>query len=408
MENIDVIALDVPREGIPPVITGGDILRATELLAQGTGPFALDTERAMGYRYYPRAWLIQIRREGAGTFLIDPVGSEDRLAPLAQLLTTEEWILHDAHQDLPCLAGLGLVPRRLFDTAMAGLLLGFERVSLQAEIAEVLGYALAKEHSADDWSIRPLSEQMRAYAALDVELLVPLRDALADMLHTSGRYEWMTQECEAIRLAPPKQPKPGKWRKAARRAGLSKRISLGIFRALWDLRESYGRRMDLLPESIIPSADLGSIAAALPRSRTALAHHHVMCKPRMRRYLDDFWGVIEPVWHLPQAELPSFHGDKHTAPNRQYVPDHRSSPVYPLIHQAVIGRAEHLGILQEVLLRPKVQKELVHCVPNDLRDLPSVLLSLGARPWQVEEVSPALIAALASQDRESAPQSPSQ
>lgn len=394
MERIDAIALDVPREGIPPVITGGDILRATDILAGGEGPFALDTERAMGYRYYPRAWLVQIRREGAGTFLIDPVGSEDRLAPLGDLLATDEWILHDANQDLPCLAQLGLVPRLLFDTEMAGLLLGFERVSLQAEIAEVLGYALAKEHSADDWSIRPLSEQMRAYAALDVELLVPLRNALADMLRASGRYEWMTQECEAIRLTPPKPPKTGKWRKAARRAGLNKRISLGIFHALWELRESYGRRQDRLPESIIPSSDLGHIAAALPRSHAALANHHIMRKPRMRRYLDDFWGVIEPIWHLPHAELPSLEVEGRPSRWREPTPDHRTSPLYPVIHQAVVRRAEHLGILQEVLLRPKVQKELVHCVPENLEDLPSVLLSLGARPWQVEESSPALMAAL--------------
>src|ERR1700745_2565561 len=53
--------------------TAGDIAAAAELLDGGHGAFAVDAERASGFRYSNRAYLIQIRRAGAGTVLIDPV-----------------------------------------------------------------------------------------------------------------------------------------------------------------------------------------------------------------------------------------------------------------------------------------------------------------------------------------------
>ena len=163
-DAVDIEPLDVPREGIPDV-THEDIDDAVAALTAGHGPFSIDTERAMGIRYSGRAYVVQIRREGAGTFLIDPVGIENRLGPLAELLATDVGILHAADQDLPCLRELGFNPPEIFDTEVAGILLGFERISLQAEVAEVLGYGLAKEHSMADWSERPLAPELRAYAA---------------------------------------------------------------------------------------------------------------------------------------------------------------------------------------------------------------------------------------------------
>lgn len=206
-DSVDIQPLDVPSGGIPE-LTNLDIDDAVSALGAGRGPFAIDTERAMGIRYSGRAYVVQIRREGAGTFLIDPIGIEDRLGPLAELLATDVWILHAADQDLPCLRELGFNPPEIFDTEVAGILLGFERISLQAEVAEVLGYGLAKEHSMADWSERPLAPELRAYAALDVELLIELRERLTAMLRAAGRLEWLHEECEEIRLREPKTPSP--------------------------------------------------------------------------------------------------------------------------------------------------------------------------------------------------------
>ena len=149
---------------------------------------AVDAERAHGFRYSQRAYLIQLRRAGAGTHLIDPIAfgqPADLSVRSATALADAEWVIHAASQDLPCLYEVGLVPRTLFDTELAARLLGYPRVALGTMLEELLGVRLLKEHSAADWSTRPLPSEWLNYAALDVELLVELRDRLAAELVAS-------------------------------------------------------------------------------------------------------------------------------------------------------------------------------------------------------------------------------
>ncbi|OOK82991.1 3'-5' exonuclease family protein [Mycobacterium kansasii] len=133
-----------PASGMPDLsVTVGQIEAAAELLDRGRGPFAVDAERASGFRYSNRAYLIQIRRAGAGTVLIDPVshGGEPATAlqPVAEVLRQDEWILHSADQDLPCLAEVGMRPSALYDTELAGRLAGFDRVNLATMVERLLG-----------------------------------------------------------------------------------------------------------------------------------------------------------------------------------------------------------------------------------------------------------------------------
>jgi ribonuclease D len=109
------------------------------------------------------------------------------------------WVVHSASGDLPGLAEVGLVPQRLFDTELAARLLGWPRVGLSAVVARVFGYGLAKEHSAVDWSTRPLPEDWLRYAALDVDLLLELHEYLAAELAEQGKTEWAEQEFEHLR-----------------------------------------------------------------------------------------------------------------------------------------------------------------------------------------------------------------
>jgi ribonuclease D len=116
-----------PADGMPDLsVTVSQIEAAAALLNSGHGPFAVDAERASGFRYSNRAYLIQIRRANAGTVLIDPVshGADPltALRPIAEVLSTDEWILHSADQDLPCLAEVGMRPPALYDTELAGRL----------------------------------------------------------------------------------------------------------------------------------------------------------------------------------------------------------------------------------------------------------------------------------------------
>src|SRR5689334_2877653 len=178
------------REPLPDVVeTVPALEQSSAAIAAGSGPVAIDAERASGYRYSARAYLIQLRREGAGTHLIDPTAFET-IQPLIDALEGTEWILHAATQDLPCLNEIGLHPTALFDTELAGRLLGYPRVGLGTLVETVLGQRLAKEHSAADWSTRPLPRPWLEYAALDVEVLVELRDALETELVEAGKDEW--------------------------------------------------------------------------------------------------------------------------------------------------------------------------------------------------------------------------
>src|SRR5437868_8318668 len=128
-----------PREGIPAVVTDARALAATvAAFAAGTGPVAVDAERASGYRYGGRAYLVQLRRAGAGSALIDPIACPD-LSALDAAVADAEIVLHAASQDLPCLAEVGFRPRSMFDTELAGRLLGYERVGLGTMVEPVLG-----------------------------------------------------------------------------------------------------------------------------------------------------------------------------------------------------------------------------------------------------------------------------
>src|ERR1700733_6927978 len=126
----DVTPLLHPADGVPDLsTTAGEIKAAAEWLAGGHGPVAVYAERASGFRYSNRAYLIQIRRAGAGTVLIDPVGGSgdpvEALRSIADVLSTDLWILHAADQDLPCLAEVGMRPPALYDTELAGRLAGY-------------------------------------------------------------------------------------------------------------------------------------------------------------------------------------------------------------------------------------------------------------------------------------------
>ena len=97
----DLVPLTHPRDGVPDVVVDErTLMRAAEAIGSGTGPVGIDAERASGYRYGQRAYLVQIRREGAGTWLIDPMACPD-LSPVGEAIGDAEWIMHAATQDLP-------------------------------------------------------------------------------------------------------------------------------------------------------------------------------------------------------------------------------------------------------------------------------------------------------------------
>ena len=108
-----------PAGGVPELISTPEQL--AEMIAElkdGTGPIAIDAERASGYKYSARAYLIQIKRTGGGLHLIDPiaVGESKHWGELSETFKGEEWIIHASTQDLACLREVGIDPQIIIDT----------------------------------------------------------------------------------------------------------------------------------------------------------------------------------------------------------------------------------------------------------------------------------------------------
>ena len=265
-----VEALLDPREGLPPLVTSAAALEAAvKALAGGNGPVAVDAERASGFRYGHRAFLVQFRRAVPAPCSSTP--SPARICPYSTPLSPDtEAVLHAASQDLPCLAELGYRPRKLFDTEVAGRLLGCPRVGLATMVESMLGLGLEKTHSAADWSTRPLPVEWLHYAALDVEVLIELRDTLADQLAEQGKTEWARQEFAAELAAEPQPPRADPWRRTSGIHRVRNRRGLAVVRELWLERDKIARRRDISPTKVLPDAAIVEAARTMPSGPEAL------------------------------------------------------------------------------------------------------------------------------------------
>ncbi|WP_128374801.1 ribonuclease D [Streptomyces cavernae] len=392
------IPLLEPQEGIPPVIADeASLAEMISAFAAGSGPVAVDAERASGYRYGQRAYLVQLRREGAGTALIDPVACPD-LTGLGSEISGVEWVLHAATQDLPCLREIGMVPSRLFDTELAGRLAGFPRVGLGAMVEGVLGYVLEKGHSAVDWSTRPLPEPWLRYAALDVELLVDLRDALEKELDRQGKLEWARQEFEAIASAPPAEPRKDPWRRTSGMHKVRRRRQMAVVRELWETRDKIARRRDISPGKVIGDAAIVEAALAMPANVHALAGLNGFGHRMGRRQLEQWQAAVDRAKALPDTELPQPGQPVAGPPPPRAWADKDPAAAARLsaARAAVSALAEALAMPQENLIAPDTVRRVCWEPPAtpDAESVGATLAGLGARPWQVEQVTPVLVKAL--------------
>jgi ribonuclease D len=367
--------------------------------AAGSGPVAVDAERASGYRYGQRAYLVQLRREGAGTVLIDPIGCPD-LSGLGSVLADAEWVLHAASQDLPCLREIGMMPRRLFDTELAGRLAGYARVGLGAMVENVLGYALEKGHSAVDWSTRPLPEPWLHYAALDVELLIDLRDALEEELRHQGKLSWARQEFEAIATAPPPPPRKDPWRRTSGMHKVRRRRQMAVVRELWTTRDKIAQKRDVSPGKVLTDAAIVEAALALPSDVRALSALSGYGHRMGRKQLDQWQAAVDRAKELPESALPQ----QSQTPNGPPPPrswadkDPAAAARLAAARSAVTARAEELHLPQENLLAPDTVRRLCWQPPRARTEpeVVSAMRALGAREWQIEQAAALLTDALAT------------
>jgi ribonuclease D len=394
--------LHAPREGTPqPLTTSAGLADAAAGLAAGHGPVAVDAERASGYRYSQRAYLVQLRRAGYGTVLIDPIELPD-LSSIDAALSGAEWILHAASQDLPCLADVGMRPQTLFDTELVGRLLGSERVALSTMLEQYLGIALEKGHSAADWSTRPLPHDWLVYAALDVELLIELREVLIGELDRTGKRAWAEQECQAVLNAPPSPPRIDPWRRTSGIHGLRNRRQLAIVRAIWQARDELASRRDVAPGRVLPDAAIIAAVKANPKQLSDLTALPVFNGPRQRRNTSHWLDAVTAGRAVPEVDLPPLSTvpndpDAMPAPARWRDKDPEAAIRLAACKAVVTATAERHQVVSQNLLAGEVIRRLAwrSVTPLTGDAVATRLAELGARPWQIELLAADLTAALA-------------
>jgi ribonuclease D len=395
-----------PADGVPDLsVTVGEIAAAAEFLDRGHGPFAVDAERASGFRYSNRAYLIQIRRAGAGTVLIDPVSHGAQplaaLRPVAEVLGTDEWILHSADQDLPCLAELGMRPPALYDTELAGRLAGFERVNLAAMTERLLGVGLVKGHGAADWSKRPLPAEWLNYAALDVELLIQLRAAIADILAEKGETDWAAQEFDYLRTAGSREVAPAarrdRWRRTSGIHRVRERRGLAAVRELWTTRDRIAQRRDIAPRRILPDSAIIDAAIADPKTIDDLVALPVFGGRNQRRNAATWLAALQAARENrePPEEAEPPNGPPPPARWSRRKPE--AAARLEAARAALAEVSQRVGVPAENLISPDLVRRLCwdwEAAADPVETVEQFLRAGQARPWQRELVAPALATAL--------------
>ena len=367
------------------VDTEGGLAQAIAELSAGHGPFGVDAERSSGFRYSGRAYLVQVSRRDGGTHLIDPLAFTD-LSELGTLLSSDEWILHAATQDLACLAEIGLVPTALFDTELGSRLAGLPRVGLATVVAELLGLHLAKEHSAADWSTRPLPDDWLTYAALDVELLPDLRDALAKRLTEVGKAHVAEQEFAHLLHWQPAPPRADPWRRLSSLQSLTTARQLAVARELWLARDEFAQSIDMGPGRVIPDRAIIAAAAQLPTSRAALAGNKTFSGRYSRRELTRWWEAIERGMTTEDLPPMRVRGTGLSTPRNWKDRHPEAYARFVCVRAALADISETVSIPVENLALPEMIRHICFEPPTDVSpsSIAHWLREAGAREWQIE------------------------
>ena len=400
----------VPVDGTPKVLLSPREFQAgAARLAAGTGPFAIDTERASAYRFDDRAFLVQIRREGAGTLLFAPENRRHELSSaLAPVLNGQDWVVHAAPSDLPCLAWLGLHPGTLFDTELAARFAGFAHPNLGAMVLELFDVELEKGYGDSDWSQTPIPRTWRNYAALDVELLNELAVTLRDILAEEDKLDWAFEEFDRIvdEHAGITGPEPRTWRELKGVSSLRTREQLAVARELWQRRESIARSQDIAPNRVLPHRVLVDIARRVPRTPHDI--NQIKGFPRRRggatlRWLD----AVTTALDSPRQQWPKPLRSPRPVPSKSVF--NRDFPelwqLYCEIRHDFEDLGDELRMSYELILKPSLIRTVVWAafgpeggvageIAKDV-DIPDFLRSQGAREWQVELATPLLQRGLA-------------
>jgi ribonuclease D len=363
---------------------------ATRRLAEiaSVRELAVDTEGASFHRFVDRVYLLQIGTRDR-SLIVDPLTvSRDAMAPFGALLESRDVqvVFHDADYDLRLLQrDYGWQIRNIFDTRVAAQLLGIKAFGLAALVEQYFGGKLDKKHQRADWSMRPLPDDMIAYAAQDTRYLLELRDKMEANLRAKERWEWAREEFERLEGTRWTPDEPGTAFLKMKGARDLSRRELAVLRELVPWRDDVAREMDRATFRVIGNEQLLDISKSQPANRQALSALKGISRSLLDRRADEMLDAVRRGLAVPEEDLPRF--AKAARWDRDPKFDAKSSALktvrdakaveYDLDPGVLCGRERLESVARK---NPKTREELLE-VPD-------------FRKWQAEVLGDGFIAAL--------------
>jgi len=348
---------------------------------------ALDTEGASFHRFLDRIYLLQIstREESA---IIDPlpIGSPARLGQLLESKAVEV-VFHDADYDLRLLhQDYGWHVTNIFDTRVASQLLGIKSFGLAALLEQFFDVKLDKKHQRADWSMRPLTPDMLAYAAQDTRYLLQLKDHMKSELTRRGRLHWAQEEfarLEGTRWEAEQSMEGFLRLKGAR--DLSRR-ELAVLREVANWRDTVAAQLDRATFRVIGNEALFEIARRAPMNTSELSTIKGMPKGMIERAGADIVAAIRHGMEVPEAELPKFPKGQRWNKDRDF--DDKVNRLKAVRDAA----ATRLELDPGVLCSRERLENIARSGARTVEDLAAVP---DLRRWQIEEMGEGFVKALA-------------
>jgi ribonuclease D len=302
---------------------------------------AFDTEAASFHRYVDRVYLVQVSSDRE-TALVDPLEVAN-LAPLGKLLSDQQIqiVFHDADYDLRILdRDYRFHARNIFDTRVAAQLAGEPSVGLGALLEKFFHVRVDKKYQRADWSRRPLTPGMIAYAADDTRYLPALRDTLEQRLVSLGRLEWAREEFQRLEQIRWTQAGPDVEDAYLRVKGAKAlgRRQLAVLRELYAWRDATASKLDRARFRVVSNSALLAVAKASPHGPRQLAKVDGLSENLARRYSKELVAAVERGRAVPESELPRVRRSKRPEPDPGY--DQRLERLKQLRNE----RAEAIGL----------------------------------------------------------------
>jgi ribonuclease D len=270
----------------------------------------------------------------------------------------------------------------------------------------LLELQLTKEHSAVDWSIRPLRPEWVTYAALDVDILLDIRNAVEKLLTEQNKLKWAKQDFASILKSYQNYvfsdaPKPDRWRRTSGMHKVRDRLTMAIVRDFWFSRDELAREIDLAPGRVLGDDAIIELATKRPDNLEAVAkvigRRTRLEAPPFNRWLN----VLNLALKTPLDQQPELRVASQSLPPIKIWKDRNPLGYARLTHAraALIELSAQIQIPTENLVTPELVRKICWQHPpasnSEYEDFVVANLdTMGARPWQIELVTPAISAAL--------------